>query len=329
MRKLKTMASKKTLLSSFQEALDRRESKSCRRRLTVLPPDSVDFSSNDFLSLSTSSDFRCRFLSHLNGVPASYPFASGGSRLLDGNSTYAEDLERFIASFHDAPSGLLFNSGFDANVGVYSCVPQPGDVILYDELIHASVHEGMRLSRAGKRIAFSHNSPSSLRAILEEQRARDPLIADGTRNVFVAVESIYSMDGDIAPVKQYIQAIDDLLPNGNGYLIVDEAHATGVFGPRGAGIIQELGVQRRIFIRIHTFGKALASHGGINPQASIQTESCRQTILTPITSNRTVLPSHERIPDQLRPQFDLHDGNGISLTGVDPHSLRTSPRGEN
>lgn len=257
------MASKKTLLSSFQEALDRRESKSCRRRLTVLPPDSVDFSSNDFLSLSTSSDFRSRFLSHLNSVPASYPFASGGSRLLDGNSTYAEDLERFIASFHDAPSGLLFNSGFDANVGVYSCVPQPGDVILYDELIHASVHEGMRLSRAGKRIAFSHNSPSSLRAILEEQWARDPLIADGTRNVFVAVESVYSMDGDIAPVKQYIQAIDDLLPNGNGYLIVDEAHATGVFGPRGAGIIQELGVQRRIFIRIHTFGKALASHGAI------------------------------------------------------------------
>ncbi|KAL2007397.1 hypothetical protein VTN00DRAFT_8835 [Thermoascus crustaceus] len=253
----------KTLFNSFQEALDRREAKSSRRRLTILPPDSVDFSSNDFLSLSTSSDFRSRFLSHINSAPDPYPFASGGSRLLDGNSAYAEDLEKFIASFHDAPSGLMFNSGFDANVGVYSSIPQPGDIIIYDELIHASVHEGMRLSRAGKRIMFSHNSPSNLRAVIQEQLARDPLIADGTRNVFIAIESLYSMDGDIAPVKEYIQVIDDLLPHGNGYLIVDEAHATGVFGPRGAGVIQELGVQRHIFIRVHTFGKALASHGAI------------------------------------------------------------------
>lgn len=256
------MASSKSLLNSFQETLKRREAKSSRRRLTVLPQGSVDFSSNDFLSLSSSSAFRTRFLHHINSAPASQPLASGGSRLLDGNSHYAEDLERFIAGFHDAPSGLLFNSGYDANVGVFSCIPQPKDVILYDELIHASIHEGMRLSRAAKRIKFPHNSPSGLKEVLQKQVQDDQEILKGTRNVFIAIETVYSMDGDIAPVKEFIQVVRDLLPQGNGYFIVDEAHATGVFGPHGAGVIQDLGVQEHIFIRVHTFGKALASHGG-------------------------------------------------------------------
>lgn len=257
------MASSQSLLNSFQAALKRREAKSSRRKLTVLPPGSVDFSSNDFLSLSTSSRFRSRFLHHVNSTPASQPLASGGSRLLDGNSHYAEELEKFIAGFHDAPSGLLFNSGYDANVGVFSCIPQPGDVILYDELIHASIHEGMRLSRATKRIKFAHNSPSGLKEALKKQIQDDQAIVNGTRNVFIALESVYSMDGDIAPVKEFIEVVHDLLPRGNGYFIVDEAHATGVFGPRGAGVIQGLDVQKHIFIRVHTFGKALASHGGI------------------------------------------------------------------
>jgi 8-amino-7-oxononanoate synthase len=182
---------------------------------------------------------------------------------LDGNSIYAEELENFIAGFHNAPSGLLFNSGFDANVGVFSCIPQPGDLIVYDELIHASAREGMRLSRAGKRVPFSHSSPSSLDEVLQSHIAADPLIQTGSRNVFIAIESIYSMDGDIAPIQDFIQVVDRLLPRGNGYFIVDEAHATGVFGPRGEGVVQGLGVEKRMFIRVHTFGKALASHGAI------------------------------------------------------------------
>lgn len=252
-----------TLENTLAKALARRETRAARRRLTVLSPNAVDFSSNDFLSLSTSPAYRNRFLNHLNNTPETFPFASGGSRLLDGNSAYAEDLERFVAGFHDAPSALLFNSGFDANVGVLSSIPQPGDVILYDELIHASSHEGMRLSRAGSRQSFAHSSPAGLREVLQAQIDREPEVERGALNVFVVVESIYSMDGDVAPIKEFIQVVDELLPAGNGYFIVDEAHATGVFGPRGAGVVQSLGVQDRIFIRVHTFGKALASHGGM------------------------------------------------------------------
>jgi 8-amino-7-oxononanoate synthase len=256
------------LLHSFQQALDQREARSARRRLTVLPPDAVDFSSNDFLSLSSSSALRTRYLQTLKHHYASDPapaLGSGGSRLLDGNSAYAEDLERFIASFHHAPSGLLFNSGFDANVGVFSCIPQPGDVIVHDELIHASVHEGMRLSRAGRKVPFEHNSIGSLEKVLGELITDDASIVNGSRNVFVAVESLYSMDGDTAPIKDILQVTHRSLPRGNGYLIVDEAHATGVFGPQGAGVVQELGVQDQVFIRTHTFGKALAAQGGASP----------------------------------------------------------------
>ncbi|KAL5362999.1 pyridoxal phosphate-dependent transferase [Aspergillus floccosus] len=251
------------LRESLRQTLRRREAKSSRRRLTVLPPSSVDFSSNDFLSLSTSPAYRARFLEHLHDAPPLHPFASGGSRLLDGNSAYAEDLEAFIAAFHSAPSGLLFNSGFDANVGVLSCIPQPGDIIIHDELVHASAREGMRLSRAGAQIPFSHSCPASLADVVQSQVEADPAVRDGSRNVFVVVESLYSMDGDVAPLREFVDVVDRLLPRGNGYFIVDEAHATGSFGPRGAGVVQDLGLEERMFIRVHTFGKALASHGAI------------------------------------------------------------------
>ncbi|KAJ5560213.1 hypothetical protein N7513_002612 [Penicillium frequentans] len=253
----------KTLVDSFKDALSRREAKSARRRLTILPQTAVDFSSNDFLSLSTAPAYRNRYLAHVNNTPEFFPFASGGSRLLDGNSAYAEELERFVADFHEAPEALLFNSGYDANIGILSSIPQPGDLILYDELIHASSHEGMRLSRAGRREMFLHSCPVSLREVLKAQIEQDSKVKDGSRNVFVVVESIYSMDGDVAPIKEFLDVVDELLPLGNGYFIVDEAHATGVCGPKGAGVVQALGVQDRIFIRVHTFGKALASHGAM------------------------------------------------------------------
>lgn len=253
------------LLQSFRQALHRRELKSARRKLSIPPSTAIDFSSNDFLSLSKSPIYREKLLGILNNAPPSQPFASGGSRLLDGNSVYAEELEKFIADFHRAETGLLFNSGFDANVGVLSSVPQPGDVIVYDELIHASAHEGMRLSRAGKRVAFSHSCVASLRAVLNAQIEADPDVRDGRRNVFVVIESLYSMEGDVAPIKEFVKVAEELLPNGNGYFIVDEAHATGVLGPRGAGMVQELGVEDKMFIRVHTFGKALACHGGSYP----------------------------------------------------------------
>lgn len=304
-----------TLVDSLKTALARRETKEARRSLTLVPEGTKDFSSNDFLSLSKSPAYRDRFLSHLNNAPEHTHFASGGSRLLDGNSAYAEELERFVAAFHEAPTALLFNSGYDANVGVLSSIPQLGDLILYDELIHASVHEGMRLSRAGKRKMFAHSSPAALKTVLKAEVEADREVGSGTRNVFILVESIYSMDGDMAPIKEFIEVVDDLLPRGNGYFIVDEAHATGVFGPRGAGVVQQLGVQDRMFIRVHTFGKALASHGGNLP--------IKQSFWTPLTVNSYGSLQHrdKRLPYQLRQESNLHHRPELPIPGLHPHCL--------
>ncbi|TKA68847.1 hypothetical protein B0A55_07313 [Friedmanniomyces simplex] len=190
---------------------------------------------------------------------------SGGSRLLDGNSTYAETLERQIATFHHAPAGLLCNSGFDANVGLFSCLPQPGDIIIHDSAIHASVHDGMRLSRAAQCLPFAHNDIASFRNVLQACVASDPAVRHGQRNVFVAVETVYSMDGDIAPLRAIVALLHDktLLPAGNAYLIVDEAHSTGLYGEQGRGLVCELGLESEVTVRLHTFGKALAANGAV------------------------------------------------------------------
>ncbi|KAK3062361.1 hypothetical protein LTR53_019408, partial [Teratosphaeriaceae sp. CCFEE 6253] len=124
------------LEATLARTLNARRFQSTIRQLTTVPPDSVDFSSNDFLSLATNPELRTAFLSELHRGPSQT--GSGGSRLLDGNSAYAESLEHQIARFHHAPAALLCNSGFDANVGLFSCLPQPGDVVVYDAAIHAS-----------------------------------------------------------------------------------------------------------------------------------------------------------------------------------------------
>ncbi|KAH7166481.1 pyridoxal phosphate-dependent transferase [Dactylonectria macrodidyma] len=272
-----------SLEAKLASLLARRESRSQLRRLTTVSPDMVDFSSNSYLSLSSHPDIQRAYLallsSHINSPsPATAPpiLGSGGSRLLDGNSTFSESLERDIASFHGAPAGLLFNSGFDANVGLFSCVPQPNDVIVYDELIHASVHDGMKLSRAAQRLPFRHNTVSTNEdAAAKGLKCLDALIrdlttgsggkdiSDGKRNVFVAVEGVYSMDGDVAPLQEVVECVERRLPKGNGYIIVDEAHSTGIFGAKGRGLVCQLGLENRIFARVHTFGKAMGCSGAI------------------------------------------------------------------
>jgi 8-amino-7-oxononanoate synthase len=249
-----------TLSSKLSSLLTTRKANSALRTLTVSPQTSKDFSSNDFLSLSTSPILRTAYLSELNSHP-DFRLGSGGSRLLDGNSFYAENLEKEIAQFHGAEAALLFNSGFDANEGLFACVPQTGDVIVFDAFIHASVHEGMRLSRAGRKAKFEHNSISDLERILS-QILRDEKIADGERNIFVAVESLYSMDGDLCPLKAIVELVERMLPNGNGHIIVDEAHSNGVYGFQGRGIVCSLGLENKIFARLHTFGKAIGCNGG-------------------------------------------------------------------
>lgn len=172
-------------------------------------------------------------------------------------------MEKEIAEFHHAEAGLLFNSGFDANSSVFACIPQSGDVILYDEFIHASVHEGMRLSRASMKLSFSHNSVADLEVKLSQILKENMGVGMGRCNVFVAVETLYSMDGDIGPVREVVEVVERLLPVGNGYVVVDEAHSNGVYGERGRGIVCSLGLEERVFLRLHTFGKGLACNGGL------------------------------------------------------------------
>lgn len=246
---------------SLRQLLDRRRTQSTLRKLTTSPAQAVDFSSNDFLSLSTSPILHAAFLRELRN--SKLGLGSGGSRLLDGNSSYAEDLERDIAAFHRAPAGLLFNSGFDANSGFFACVPQPNDIVIYDEYIHASVHDGMRLSRIRQRLSFAHNSVADLKSLLEECKRNNGQIEGGQSHVFVAVEAIYSMDGDLAPLKAIVELIETVLPRKNGYVIVDEAHSTGVIGQYGRGLVCDLGLEDKVFARLHTFGKSLACNGAI------------------------------------------------------------------
>ena len=244
------------LESHLSSLLERRRRDSKLRNLTASPPGSVDFSSNDFLSLSSNPTFRSDYLAALN--IAEFSAGSTGSRLLDGNSSLAETLETNIAAFHGAQSGLLTNSGFDANVSIFTCLPQPGDVIVYDELIHASVHDGMRQTRAKSSLKFRHNDVEDLRRLLQRVKSEEP-----RANVFVAVESVYSMEGDLAPLKEISNVLDSIFPNGQAHFIVDEAHATGIYGPKGAGRVSELNLQDRVSIRLNTFGKALACNGAI------------------------------------------------------------------
>jgi 7-keto-8-aminopelargonate synthetase-like enzyme len=290
------------LQAQMQRLLDRRKQQSKLRSLKASLAGSVDFSSNDFLSLSTSPVLRAIFLDELKSTSQ---LGSTGSRLLDGNSSYAENLEQDIATFHNGPTGLLVNSGFDANVGIFSCLPQPGDIIVYDELIHASVHDGIKASRAGRTVPFAHNSASDLQNVLEDVVTKSS--AASSYNVFIAVESVYSMDGDLAPLNEIVECVEAVFPRKNAYIIVDEAHATGIYGEKGRGRVCELGLEERVFIRLHTFGKALACNGG-KKAAHTPTQPANTC------SDHHMHTTHTSISHQLCSAFDLHNFHVISST---------------
>jgi len=173
---------------------------------------------------------------------------STGSRLLAGNYELIEKVEALIATFHQSESALIFNAGYDANIGLLSSVAQKGDTILYDFLSHASIRDGIKLS-AAQSFAFLHNDIVDLERRLQQ--------ASGT--VFVVTESVFSMDGDMCP----LQEMTALCQQYQAHLIVDEAHATGVIGAKGEGLVQYLGLQANVFARVHTFGKACGCHGAV------------------------------------------------------------------
>jgi len=234
------------LKASDEHLLKKLEERKVAGAYRKLKPENslLDFCSNDYLGFARSSilkqkiDEELKTLLHaLNG--------STGSRLISGNSSYTELVEKEIAVFHNADAGLLFNSGYDANLGLFSSVPQRGDTIITDELIHASIIDGSRLSFANK-YNFKHNDLNSLEDKLKQAKG----------NCYVAIESVYSMDGDTPPVKEILELTEKY----NAHLIVDEAHAIGVYK---RGMISELGLENRVFARLITFGKGLGCHGAI------------------------------------------------------------------
>lgn len=270
-----------SLHSRISAALKSRDDRLIRRRLSDPDADAglVDFHTNDYLSLSRSKDLRARFLAKLQDAPD--VLGSGGSRLLVNGHAHA-GLEARLAKFFESPTALLFNSGLDANYGFFSCIPQQGDVVVYDEYIHASVHDGVRASRAkDAQFSFEHNSLSALGELLLRLMNARPGLQTGTNSVFVAVESLYSMDGTIAPLTQIVEMLESLFPRGNGYLIVDEAHSTGVYGPQGRGMVAKLGLENKVLARLHTFGKALAGSGG-EERAFIATEQTYSAYFTAV-----------------------------------------------
>ena len=206
----------------------------------------VDFSSNDYLGLSQSEnifDETHQFILDRNYKKN----GATGSRLLSGNHKLYQETEDFIAKFHQSEAALIFNSGYDANVGFFSAVPQKGDLILYDELCHASIRDGIQLSNA-KAYKFNHNDFENLEKLI----LRNP---DSV--IYIVTESVFSMDGDCPNLEELVLLSDKY----HCYLVVDEAHALGVFGTEGEGFVQMVGLQDHVFARIMTFGKGLGCHG--------------------------------------------------------------------
>ena len=212
----------------------------------------IDFSSNDYLGFAKSEaifDATHQFLMDenikINGAT--------GSRLLSGNHSLYSIVEKQIAQFHHSESALIFNSGYDANVGFFSAVPQRGDVILYDELIHASIRDGIQLSNA-KAYRFKHNDLEDLKSLIKRH---SELVSESDNEIYVVTESVFSMDGDMPDMLKMSQ----IIKKHNAFFVVDEAHAVGVFGEHGCGEVQRLGIENDVFARIITFGKALGCHG--------------------------------------------------------------------
>ena len=211
----------------------------------------IDFSSNDYLGFSknisiynSTSEILKRHNLEVNGAT--------GSRLLTGNHALYTETESTISDFHKSEEALLFNSGYDANLGFFSSVPGRGDVILYDTLCHASIRDGIKMSNA-KSYKFNHND------LLDFEKQLSVRAQSRTTGgeLYIVTESIFSMDGNQPDLKKIVSLCEKY----NAHLIIDEAHAIGVYGKNGEGLVQELGLENEVFARIITFGKALGCHG--------------------------------------------------------------------
>ncbi|WP_291100380.1 MULTISPECIES: aminotransferase class I/II-fold pyridoxal phosphate-dependent enzyme [unclassified Flavobacterium] len=240
--------------------LETRKQNNALRKLS-LPNNLIDFASNDYIGFSKNQaifEETHQYLIDNNSIQN----GATGSRLLSGNHKVYQEAETFIAKFHQSESALIFNSGYDANVGFFGSVPLKGDLILYDELCHASIRDGIQLSNA-KAYKYQHNDFEDLEKLIQRCHIERviPSAVEGrdasTNEVYIVTESVFSMDGDTPNLEELTQ----LSGKYNCHLVIDEAHSLGVFGKNGEGLVQMLGLQDKVFARIMTFGKGLGCHG--------------------------------------------------------------------
>jgi len=263
----------------------------------------IDFASNDYLGLSRSAQLKKQFFYEFEKAMQENPdkgIGSTGSRLLTGNTSYAERLEEQLAHFHEFEAGLLFSCGYMANVGLLSSVAKNEDVIFFDARIHASMRDGIRLSRA-RSFPFYHNDLDHL-----ETRLRN-VVSLGSR--FVCIESVYSTDGSLSPLEE----ISSLCIKYGAHLIVDEAHAVGVFGPLGKGLTAEKKITNRLFAQVTTFGKALGAYGAIVLGSKVLKDyllnfahSAIYTTALPLHCLSTIKCAYEILPSLEKERSHLH-----------------------
>lgn len=275
----------KTFPKNLSDKLETRKQNNALRQLPSASS-KIDFASNDYLGFAKSA----AIFNQTHQFLIENDFQENGttgSRLLSGNHPLYQSTENHIAKFHQAETALIFNSGYDANVGFFSSVPQKGDFILYDELCHASIRDGIRLSNA-KSFKFQHNDSEDLERLLTQcQQATDN---QQPTTVYIATESVFSMDGDMPNLEELV----NLAEKYEAHIVIDEAHALGVFGNQGEGLVQSLQLQDKIFARIVTFGKGLGCHGA------------------------TILGSHE-----LKDYLVNFARSFIYTTGLSPHAIAT------
>jgi 8-amino-7-oxononanoate synthase len=309
--------------------LEIRKQNNALRKL-ALPNKLIDFSSNDYIGFSKNKAIFEETHQYLIDNDCIQNGATG-SRLISGNHKVYQEAETYIANFHQSESALIFNSGYDANVGFFSSVPQKGDLILYDELCHASIRDGIQLSNA-KSYKFKHNDFEDLeKKIVNFNGNSNDNFNENASIIYIVTETVFSMDGDCPNMEELVAVSNKY----NCYLVVDEAHSLGVFGENGEGLVQMLGLQDQVFARIMTFGKGLGCHGaavvGSQELKDYLVNFARSFIYTTGLSPHSVatilvayqhLKTENKIIEQLRENI-VHFNQEKNLLGLKPMFVRS------
>jgi 8-amino-7-oxononanoate synthase len=292
------------LESQWQTRLSQREKSQQKRHLRA--PLSIDFVSNDYLGWARASTQVAQLDNYFHALASQFGDAHGatGSRLLSGQTTNISTLESAIAQFHQTEAALIFNSGFDANVGVLSAIGDRHTVFLYDELCHASLIDGMRLSMSRAVYKFRHNDVAHLTELLTQYAGK---------TIVIVIESVYSMDGDVAPLREIVM----LARATQAGIVVDEAHATTVIGKHGEGLTQSLNLHNDVAVRIHTYGKGMGCHGAVVVGSQVLIELLinfarpfvYSTALPPL-SYATIARAYSRLQTDTQSRAQLHERIG-------------------